>query len=76
MKIEIDKQSGDFIRKIEFVIGAIQNDIARSSSSWKVRHELLRIESFQKLIERTVFKSLANQGNMHNQLCFQRPSAF
>ena len=35
---EIDKNTEDFVKKIEYVIGAIKNDIATATSSWKIRH--------------------------------------
>ena len=58
----INKKSEDFIKKINYVIGAIKNDIETSSSSWKIRHELLRIESFEDLIKRTVRKQIETSG--------------
>ena len=54
----IDKNTIDFIKKIQYVIGAIESEIRTSTSSWKIRHEELRIESFKKLIQRTYAKSL------------------
>ena len=39
MKIGIDKQTRDFVKKISYVIGAIKNDIATNDSSWEVRLE-------------------------------------
>ncbi len=55
---EIDKTTGDFIKKIQYVIGAIESEIRTSTSSWKIRHEQLRIASFEQLIERTVNKQV------------------
>ena len=57
---EIDKNTQDFVKKIEYVIGAIKNDISTSTSSWKIRHEELRIESFERLIVRTISKQVLN----------------
>lgn len=56
--MEISKTTEDFVKKIEYVIGAIKKDISNTNSSWKIRHEELRIESFKKLIQRTYAKSL------------------
>lgn len=55
---EIDKNTQDFVKKIEYVIGAIKNDIATATSSWKIRHEELRIQTFESLIERTIQKQI------------------
>ena len=61
MKIGIDKQTKDFVKKIEYVIGAIQNDIATNDSSWQVRLGVIRIEMFQGLIDRMIAKSVKSQ---------------
>ena len=55
---EIDKNTEDFVKKIEYVIGAIPNDIATATSSWKIRHEELRIQTFESLIQRTIEKQV------------------
>ena len=55
---EIDKNTQDFVKKIEYVIGAIKNDIATATSSWKIRHEELRIQTFESLIQRTIEKQV------------------
>ena len=55
---EIDKNTIDFIKKIQYVIGAIESEIRTSTSSWKIRHEQLRIDSFEQLIERMTTKQM------------------
>ena len=55
---EIDKNTIDFIKKIRYVIGAIESEISTSTSSWKIRHEQLRIASFEQLIERMTTKQM------------------
>ena len=55
---EIDKNTIDFIKKIQYVIGAIESEIRTSTSSWKIRHEQLRIASFEQLIERMTTKQM------------------
>jgi len=55
---EIDKTTTDFIKKIQYVIGAIESEIRTSTSSWKIRHEQLRIDSFEQLIERMTTKQM------------------
>jgi hypothetical protein len=54
----IDKNTIDFIKKIQYVIGAIESEIRTSTSSWKIRHEQLRIASFEQLIERMTTKQM------------------
>ena len=71
---EIDKKSYDFIKKINYVIGAIQAEISNLPvSPWKVRHEQLRINAFEKLKERTAIKSFVKQGFVFD--CKANPSA-
>jgi len=55
---EIDKTTTDFIKKIQYVIGAIESEIRTSTSSWKIRHEQLRIDSFKDLITRMKVKDM------------------
>jgi hypothetical protein len=55
---EIDKNTIDFIKKIQYVIGAIESEIRTSNSSWKIRHEQLRIASFEELITRVKVKDM------------------
>ena len=54
----IDKNTIDFIKKIQYVIGAIESEIRTSTSSWKIRHEQLRIASFEQLIKRMTTKQM------------------
>jgi hypothetical protein len=61
MKIGIDKQTRDFVKKISYVIGAIKNDIATNDSSWEVRLGVIRIQMFQDLIDRMIAKSVKSQ---------------
>ena len=51
---EIDKNTIDFIKKIQYVIGAIESEIRTSNSSWKIRHE----QSFEELITRVKVKDM------------------
>jgi len=61
------KKTSAFVKKIEYVIGAIKSEIATSTSSWNIRHEQLRIASFESLIDRMKLKLVKSEIKYSNQ---------
>tara|TARA_B100000780_G_C21087299_1_gene438079 strand:+ start:785 stop:1039 length:255 start_codon:yes stop_codon:yes gene_type:complete len=63
--IEIDKSTRDFVKKIEYVIGAIKHEMATTGSSWDVRVGEVRIQKFHELLSRKVKEAIHLQFNKH-----------
>ena len=62
---DLDKKTTEFIKKIEYVIGAIEHESKTSESSWDIRVGEVRIQKFRKMLANKLQQSIADEFNNH-----------